>query len=268
MLERISVPAGKYCASYGGEIVAMLEAMKWIEQMEKTLPDDQLQHKILICTDSRSLDNASWKDTNYWMKETRKVITRISSRVSLLWVPSHVDIPGNEKADELANEGAAKCQSGIPVTRDIIKARIKRRPWEVTHERALATYGKRRKPKFEIEKQWPKNVRVLFVRLRTGHAMELKWYRHFIGMEEEDVCEGCGVPETIEHVLCHCWSTQAARRKHWGGTVGIDMMTSHPEICRRILSAVYGQLSLNEAAENALCAGPQTSGVGQASLDE
>ena len=98
--------------------------------------------------------------------------------------------------------------------------------------------------------------------------MELKWYRHFIGMEEDDLCEGCGVSETIEHVLCHCWSTQAARRKHWGGAVGIGMLTSHTETCRRILSAVYGQLSLSEAAENTLCAGPQTSGVGQASLDE
>ena len=271
VIERISVPAGRYCASYGGEIVAMLEAMKWIEQMEKSLPDNQLQHNILICTDSRSLtdalDNASWKDTNYWMKETRKTLTRISSQISLLWIPSHVDIPGNEEADELAKAGSAMCQSGIPVTRNIIKARVKRRPWEVKHERALATFGNRRKPKFEIEKEWPKRVRVLFTRLRSGHAMELKGYRHFIGIEEDDLCNSCGVPETIEHVLCHCWSTQAARQKLWEGTVTIDMLTSHPDTCRQILSSVYAELNVKEETETTLGSGSNRVGWGRTSYD-
>ena len=201
------------------------------------------------------------------MKETRKTLTRISSQISLLWIPSHVDIPGNEEADELAKAGSAMCQSGIPVTRNIIKARVKRRPWEVKHERVLATFGNRRKPKFEIEKEWPKRVCVLFTRLRSGHAMELKGYRHFIGIEEDDLCNSCGVPETIEHVLCHCWSTQVARQKLWEGTVTIDMLTSHPDTCRQILSSVYAELNVKEETETTLGSGSNRVGWGRTSHD-
>ena len=60
------------------------------------------------------------------MKEIRKVLLNITSRIAVLWVPSHVDIAGNEKADDLAGKGALMSQEGIPVTFGVIKARIKR----------------------------------------------------------------------------------------------------------------------------------------------
>jgi ribonuclease HI len=59
-------PAGKYCASYGGEIVALLEAMKWIEKAERECIH---QLTILIATDSKSLTDAmrnpDWKNSEY-----------------------------------------------------------------------------------------------------------------------------------------------------------------------------------------------------------
>ena len=84
-------------------------------------------------------------------------------------------------------------QTGIPVTHSTVKARIKRRRWDVEHERAVKIYGKRRKPNMEVEKKWPRKVRTLYARLRTNHAKELKSYLKFIEAEDDDLCEaGCG----------------------------------------------------------------------------
>ena len=95
----------------------------------------------------------------------------------------------------------------------------------------------------DVEKHWPHGVRRLFARLRTDHDTELRWYREMIGEEEENECEeGCGVTEDIEHILCECVSTLEARTRYWEGTVTIDMMVSHPEVCRKILATRFGRL--------------------------
>ena len=42
-------------------------------------------------------------------------------------------------------------------------------------------------------------------RLRTGHSLQHRAYRHRIGLDEEDTCPDCGKePETLEHPLSRC----------------------------------------------------------------
>ena len=95
------------------------------------------------------------------------------SKITLLWIPSQYGIEGNEAADRLANEGAKMCQEDVPVTHQIVKAKIKSRRWEVTHDRARAIYRERRKPNVKLEKKWSISVRSLNARLCTFHAIEL-----------------------------------------------------------------------------------------------
>ena len=153
------------CSSYTGECVALLEALNWLLENPQT---------SLICTDSLSLHGSlasnNWKDKDPWLKGIQENIYRNPSQITLFWVPSHCGIKGNEAADRIANEGAEMCQDNFPVTHQIVKAKIKARRWEVTHEQAKNTYKERRKPKVEVEKKWPRHVRSLFARLRTGHA--------------------------------------------------------------------------------------------------
>ena len=170
-----SYPAGRYCSSYGGECVAMLKALEWLQR--NPTPS-------LICTDSDSLVSAleenNWKDRDPWLKQIKKIIFDYPQEITLLWIPSHCGIEGNDKADELAKKGTEKNQEDIPVTHAIMKAKIKAQSWPLTHTRAEKTYQDLRKPNYKIEKEWPKRVRSLFSRLRTGHAVELKAYRHRI----------------------------------------------------------------------------------------
>ena len=50
--------------------------------------------------------------------------------------------------------------------------------------------------------------------------------------------------ETINHVLCDCVSTEEARRPYWNEAVNFEMLTTHPDITRRILAAKYGDLQI------------------------
>ena len=80
-----------------------------------------------------------------------------------------------------------------------------------------------------------------YTRIRTGHAMELKRYRHFIGITEDNLCdEGCGVEESVEHVLCNCAATAESRARQGQNEVTIDMMVTHPNVCRKILMTRFG----------------------------
>ena len=57
----------------------------------------------------------------------KKMLAEIQSKFTILWIPSHCDIEGNERADELANRGRLKDQNEVPVTQAIVKAKIKAR---------------------------------------------------------------------------------------------------------------------------------------------
>ena len=61
------------------------------------------------------------------------------------------------------------------------------------------------------------------------------------------MCEsGCGEEETIEHVLCHCGSLEEARVRNWEEEVEMKMMTTQPEICRRILAKRFQGLIIKK----------------------
>jgi len=195
---------------------------------------------VLIATDSESLvnslSNTSWKVKDEWLKLIKKMLAEIQSKITVLWIPSHCDNEGNERADELANRGRLKDQKEVPVTQAIVKAKIKARKWTPTHERAKEVYNGRLKPKIDVESKWTKRVRSLFSRLRTDHAKELAVYQHKIGKIESPNCNECNQPETIKHVLCECVKTEEARVRNWPGKVHVSMLTSEPETCRRILA--------------------------------
>ena len=185
------------------------------------------------------------------IKENKKVLFELKEPITLLWIPSHCDISGNEKADELAKAGGEQDQVDIPVTHQIVKSKIKSRKWTVEHLKANETYGDLRKPKFKEERKWPKKTRSLYSRLRTGHAKELKHYRWRIEQEDDALCEECGEEdETIEHILCKCES-DALRRCEIvpGGNFNLGMLTTHPEECRRLLERRFEELKLPPSDE-------------------
>ena len=227
----LTFPAGKWCSSFGAECTAMVEALKWLQNN----PDD-----AIICTDSLSmhstLANNDWRNNTNLIVQIRELIRDIRQKVTLLWIPAHCNLHGNDKADALAKAGTTMQQDNTPVTFAIAKARIMRRKWEPQHPRAIATYQQRRKPVTDVEKKWPRRVRTLFARLRTGHAKELRQYRYLIEKEDEPTCTACEEDEeSIEHVLCHCPTLERKRRMLFEEPPTVAHMTNQPEKCRKLL---------------------------------
>jgi ribonuclease HI len=268
------VPAGRYCSSFTAEGCAFLHALQWIEQFEHSAPPspslamrNQLDAEqdeglvgsepatdpnptVLVCTDSmsltRALESNDWRDADPWMKSIKQTLHRMKTNIKLLWIPSHCDIPGNDRADELADRGAKLSQKNTITTHGIVKAKIRNRKWKVTHERAKRTFGDRSSTKAEIERKWPKDCRSLFARLRSNHAKELKHYQHRLGTEPDALCScGTGDEETIDHLLIRCPRVDDAREKHCPGTrMKEEMLVTEPERCRKILATLYARLRI------------------------
>ena len=240
LLEKFKA-AGSLCSSYDGECVAMLEAIDWMQQQN----NNELEYAIY--TDSLSLTTAlkmnNWKDEHEWLRRIKKRLDENTAKLTICWIPSHVNTYGNEKADALADRGTKEDQSCAPVTFRIVKAKVKNKKWTINHPRAMETFRDKRKP-MEVERKWPANVKRLFTRLRSGHAKELRSYRKRIGMDSEATCIYCDAdaPETIEHVLCSCEQLEERRRRNWEGNFEISMMATHPELCRKVLVGRFAQL--------------------------
>jgi len=84
-----------YSSSYVSEIIAILEATKLCQGKSK---------KHEICTDYLSSLN-SMKNHNkhsYYITSIRNIITKNFPKESLIWIPSHIEIKGNETADSFA----------------------------------------------------------------------------------------------------------------------------------------------------------------------
>ena len=251
VLHEESVPAGRMCSSYDGECVAMEAATRWINI--QPLPP----RHYAIYTDSKSLvetlKEGRWKNNHEWLKATKKNLAKDKHRTTICWVPSHCGTLGNEKADELAESGAKMNQGEAPVTFSIVKAKIRNEKWKIEHHRAADTFKKRRKPKDDVESNWPDNIQQEYGRLRSNHDKKLRSYRHFIGLDENQECEICGEePETITHILCKCPALEMKRREHrHDGKFTEEDLVEDPETCRKILSARFHSLRLeNEIRQN------------------
>ena len=113
------IPTGKFCHNYDAEIQAIIAAAK------KLLNTELGPHPIVFLTDARSVLQAlqarKLPDLQTLLSEIHK-----QCRVTIQWIPSHCGIPGNEKADRLAKEGAAEAQPEVLITyqqkKNIIKS--------------------------------------------------------------------------------------------------------------------------------------------------
>ena len=143
------------------------------------------------------------------------------THTSLQWVPGHAGLPGNELADEIAREAANLEQHDVPIDLPSAKARLRRhahREWEqrLQPTRYALQNGVRRPPTAE-RLGLSRRECVEVARLRTGHSLMLREYRHRIGLEDDPTCPECGLEdETLTHLLTDCPARADARRRIFG----------------------------------------------------
>ena len=135
-----SCAAGRSCSSYSAEMVAMDEAVRWLGESREW-------QSAAVATDSRSLiDALQGSGQADGLGALRERLWRLHDerrRLTLVWVPGHCQLPGNEEADRLAGEGCGMDQEEVALTGSTRLAVIRRGMREddvVTHGHLREVY--------------------------------------------------------------------------------------------------------------------------------
>lgn len=180
----------------------------------------------MICSDSASVlqsiassHSESRQDILY---EVLQVITKIhinGGQVTFLWVPAHVGVGGNEKADKLAKEALKKGQVEMQICtskselKSIIKEKMVQmwqKRWD-TESKGRHLYQVQRSVKGPRVGGRNRREEVVLIRLRLGHCLLNKTLK-LVGKHDTGLCEGCQEMETVEHVIMGCPKYEEQRR--------------------------------------------------------
>ena len=236
--QAIRVPGERHSIQIG-EIVAILKAAS---SVPKFIP-------LIIISDSSYAINGlthflnSWENKGWigiknatFFKKTAAVLKQRTATTIFKWVKGHNNTQGNEEADKLAKEGAAKCDP------DIVETTI---PKEFDLQGAkLATISQSTAYKGILERKSPPSRRTTLTNLQiTREALtsfhqdqemdstiwnglrnttiRLKirqflykalhgtqkvghYWSHIHGHETRSICASCESTETMDHILIHC----------------------------------------------------------------
>jgi ribonuclease HI len=109
----MALPAGKLGCNYDGEVAAIQAARQRL-----ALQNPPSQKYLVVLTDSIAAIQAisSPESQNSTIAEIRTLVHDMQRNCEVMfqWIPSHCDLPGNDKTDDLAKAGASMKQ---PVTK-------------------------------------------------------------------------------------------------------------------------------------------------------
>ena len=215
----------KVTCSFKEEVRGLKLALSWCEEQPRGT-------RVLICTDSQALCSALSHDGDDGeIRELSNRIHHCCCSLTLQWIPSHCNIPGNEMADSAAKEACGLDGDGGPIDyqscKSMVKAAVVDPP--IAHERSAAVYAghSRQRDKLQVK---TRRDQVELARLRSGHHMALAAYRHRINESKPALCPNC---EEEDQDLVHWWRCPAmlARRIQWfgeeDGGLEAEMGTSH-----------------------------------------
>ncbi|XP_055499259.1 uncharacterized protein LOC129701820 isoform X1 [Leucoraja erinacea] len=199
-----------YLTVYTVELYAILMAVRWMEQMQPC--------KVLICSDSLSAiqsigSGASHRrpDLVYEILLLLSQVTRRGSDVTLLWVPAHIGVLGNEKVDKLAKEAVKK--RNIDVNLQLSKSEGKHIVWKKINQewqqyweqetKGRRLYSLQNRVGITARRGGNRREQVVLTRLRIGHT-HLNSTLKILGKHPTGLREECHQPETVEHALIAC----------------------------------------------------------------
>ena len=229
----------RWTSSFETEVTAINLAIQWLEdQSDKPC-------FAIICSDSQStlaaLENTGNRDSSA-ISALRAGLDKVTTRIHLQWVPSHIGLTGNEWADVAAGVIAADRSTApepyisLPAAKSVIKATIIDPP--PSDPRTKAIYGSQRS-----DVPLSRKEAVLLAQLRSGHCQRLAAYKHRIDSSTSPICPHCETEEeTITHWLTECPATINKRVREFGGAAPpLSVLVGNP---KAVLSYAQGLWSL------------------------
>jgi hypothetical protein len=145
----------------------------------------------------------------------RKLLEQEGAKITLLWVPSHVEIPGNEEADDVAKESLddnlEKTEKYPP--QDLANwmaqqlEEQQQRKWEQTDSEMRNR--KQHKTRRNETSEMTRRDQVAGSRLRTGYSRAT--HAHIINQEPTPEYPFCYTKLTTDHILWTCKDTEPER---------------------------------------------------------
>jgi len=169
----------------------------------------------------QSLEDKKSRSRQDLINEIFLLKKRIKNPITMVWIPSHVGIKGNETADRLAKVALRNQNIDINISPGVQEAHedvnqhvleIWQREWtknnKGVHNRSIEPVVSN-KCKYSDKKNRAKEV--LISRLRLGKC-RLNFYLHQIKKHQSGWCDTCKVPETIDHYILQCVGNQIFKK--------------------------------------------------------
>ena len=238
IIDTIKTRGRPHTSSFEEELEAMRTACSWLHSHPQ-------YWRVLVCTDSKSLcDSMASTNPTATIAGLLHSMGGCRADITIQWIPSHVDVPGNELADAAAKDATSlvtEDQGEKPVSFAAVKAHIRRviKDEPVQHQRTAETYKNYNKDTDKDIKT--RKDQVLIARLRSGHHNGFRAYQHRIDEAVSPECPYCpGQQQDLQHWMQDCSRTSGERMRLFGTTrTTIDLLSSDPgssvELARRTL---------------------------------
>ena len=163
----------------------------------------------VIFSDSQSALTAiySGQSSHPVIAHISQTILESDTLVCLAWIPSHIGLTGNEKADKLAKQSLNyNIITPVPVSLKTFKkisSKCIYNFWERTWE--ALTFFKYRitLQRFDSELRHSRREEIALCRLRTGVTL-MTHILPYINGQFPPICEECYELQTIKHILIDC----------------------------------------------------------------
>lgn len=201
----ISKQLPQACSIFSAEAMAILYTIKYI-CTENT--------ESVIFTDSASVLQAleNGESRHPWIQAIEFESRR--KAVTLCWIPGHVNIKGNERADQLAKAARPEdlFQCDVPSEDVIRNCRIHvELQWEAEWRRSTSFLRSIKSSTTKWPDRGSATERRAISRLRIGHT---RLTHQHIFTKEDNICRTCGVSITVQHILLDCRQFEDLRKKY------------------------------------------------------
>ena len=202
--KRKALPSGTVCSNFRAELTGIKAALEYISEETHTG-----RRYVIFCDSLSAIQSLDREPKDSLTRSILTILSNINAAVTVQWIPSHIGIPGNETADQLAKEGSKKPQEPVPLTLQEAKALIKGTytdKWKQEHN----NYSVKGDPMHILPR---KEQRSIF-RLRTGHC-RVGAHMSKITAGRSAACPCGATKQTVEHLLQNCPLLKEARQRLW-----------------------------------------------------